>query len=89
MSNATEWTAQAIRTAIAKSGLTKVAISDTTGIPYPTLNRKVAGKRDFTLSELLAIAEAIGVHPETFIPPQFTRDKRGTRSRAAGVEGVL
>ena len=73
MSNATEWTAAAIRDAIRATGRTKVAISEETGIPYPTLNRKVAGKGDFTLSELLSIADAIGVHPSTFVPPQFAK----------------
>lgn len=71
MSTTTGWTAQAIRAALADSGVTKRYLSQKTGIPYPTLNRKVAGSRDFTLSELLAIAEALQVHPAAFVPPQF------------------
>lgn len=71
MSTTTDWTARAIRAALAESGQTKRYLSEETGIPYPTLNRKVAGRRDFTLSELLAIAEALRVHPAVFVPPQF------------------
>ena len=81
MSNATEWTATAIRRALFDSSRTKKAIADETGIPYPTLNRKIAGKRDFTLSELLSIAEATGTHPAAFIPPQF-------RLKAATADGA-
>ena len=57
MSNTTEWIAAAIRHALLDAGRTKRAVADETGIPYPTLNRKISGKRDFTLSELLSIAE--------------------------------
>ena len=71
MSNTTEWIAAAIRHALLDAGRTKRAVADETGIPYPTLNRKISGKRDFTLSELLSIAEATNTHPAAFIPPQF------------------
>ncbi|MCR2051785.1 helix-turn-helix domain-containing protein [Actinomyces bowdenii] len=71
MSTTTDWTAKAIRAALADSGHTKRYLSEETGIPYPTLNRKVAGRRDFTFSELLAIAKALQVHPATLVPPQF------------------
>ena len=71
MSNTTEWIAAAIRHALLDAGRTKRAVADETGIPYPTLNRKISGKRDFTLSELLSIAEATNPPPAAFIPPQF------------------
>lgn len=68
------WTAEAVRGAIVDSGRSKTSLSDETGIPYPTLNRKVAGKTEFSFTELLLIAEALGVSPATFTPPQFRRN---------------
>lgn len=67
----TEWSAEAVRSAIDDSGRSKRSISDETGIPYPTLNRKLAAKTEFRFSELLALAEALGVSPARFTPPIF------------------
>lgn len=67
------WTAAAITRAIDETGRTKVWVSDRTGIPYSTLNRKLAGKGDFTFSELLLIAEVLGVEPSAFTPPAFAQ----------------
>lgn len=69
----TDWTARAVRDAISESGRTKLALSDDTGIPYATLNRKLAGKSDFTFRELLTLADALGVSPAAFTPPAFQR----------------
>lgn len=69
----TEWTAAAVRAAIADAGRSKTSLSDETGIPYPTLNRKCAAKSDFSFADLLLIAEALGVSPSLFTPPQFQR----------------
>jgi lambda repressor-like predicted transcriptional regulator len=68
-----EWTAKAVQGAIADAGRSKTSLSDETGIPYPTLNRKVAGKTEFSFSELFLIADALGVSPSMFTPPQFQR----------------
>lgn len=74
MSNAiTEWTAKAVRDAVADAGRSKTSLSDETGIPYPTLNRKMAGKSEWSFSELLLVADALGVSPSAFTPPQFQR----------------
>lgn len=67
------WTAAAVQRAIDASGKTKVAISEATGIPYPTLNRKLAAKTDFGFRDLLALAECLGVSPATFTPPAFAQ----------------
>lgn len=71
MSNATAETAEAVRRALADSGRTKKAVSDETGIPYPTLNRKVAGHSEFTVGELVRIAVATRVPPYQLLPPVF------------------
>lgn len=68
-----EWIALAVQDAILSSGRTKRSLSDETGIPYPTLNRKLAAKTEFSFRELLLIAEALGVSPATFTPPAFAR----------------
>lgn len=67
------WAARAVREAIADSEMTKRSVSDQTGIPYPTLNRKVAGKGDWSFRELVMVAEVLGVSPSKFTPPQFQR----------------
>ncbi|WP_424937556.1 MULTISPECIES: helix-turn-helix domain-containing protein [Bacteria] len=69
-----EWTSAAVRDAIVDAGRSKTSVSDETGIPYPTLNRKVAGKTEFSFTELLLIAEALGVSPSQFTPPPFQRN---------------
>ena len=70
--------AKLVAAAIADSGRTKRSVSDETGIPYPTLNRKLAGKAEFRFSELFLIADALGVPPWTFTPSEFV-----PRARAA------
>ena len=67
----TQWSARAVDRAIKVSGHTKRWVSEETGIPYSTLNRKLDGKADFTFKELLGLSEAIGVSPASFIPPLF------------------
>lgn len=60
-----------VDSAIKSAGRTKVSVSEESGIPYPTLNRKVAGKSEFSFTELLLIAECLGVSPSIFVPSQF------------------
>ncbi|MDR2257026.1 MAG: helix-turn-helix domain-containing protein [Arthrobacter sp.] len=67
----TEWSAQAVQQAIEDSGMTKLAVSEASGIPYATLNRKLAAKADFGFRDLMTLAETLGVHPSAFIPPMF------------------
>lgn len=59
--------------ALKNADRTKVWLSDRTGIPYPTLNRKIAGKSEFHFSELFLVAEALGVSPASFTPDAFAR----------------
>lgn len=47
----------------------KLWLAGKTGIPYATLGRKLLGRTaEFTLSDLLAIADALDVHPSTLMP---------------------
>lgn len=66
-----EQTAEEVRKAVALSGRTGQSISDETGIPYSTWNRKVKGRTEFSLAELYLIAEALGVTPYELIPSSF------------------
>ena len=50
------------------------ALSDATGIAYPTLRRSLSGGRSLTIRELTSIAGVIGVHPSALLPPAITRD---------------
>lgn len=67
-------TAKLVNDAIEKSGRYKTELSEETGIPYATLNRKLSGKGEFRLSELLLIAEALNVHPSKFTPHIFAKE---------------
>lgn len=64
-------TAAAVDAAIIASGRTKRWISEESGIPYATLNRKLAGKTDFTFRELFALADVLQVSPASFMPRAF------------------
>lgn len=64
----TEQVAAAVNDAIGVSGQPRRAIAQETGIPYPTLTRKLAGKTAFSLSELFLIAAATGVTPSHLLP---------------------
>ena len=68
-----DWTAAAVQRAIDASGLTKVAVSEATGIPYATLNRKLAAKTDFGFRDLLALAGAAAVRSRPSAPRRLHR----------------
>jgi lambda repressor-like predicted transcriptional regulator len=48
------------------------ALSDETGIAYPTLRRTLKGGRSLTFQEFTKIASAIQVHPSTLLPASLT-----------------
>lgn len=72
--DAARWSADAVSEAIAASGRTRRSLSDETGIPYTTLNRKLAGKTEFSFSELFLLAEAMGIRPSVFAPPRRAQE---------------
>lgn len=69
--------ARLVQVAIGDSGRSKRSVSDETGIPYPTLNRKLKAQTEFSFSELFLLAEALGVPPWTFTPGAFARPVEG------------
>jgi lambda repressor-like predicted transcriptional regulator len=57
-----------IKAATKSAGLTTKALSDTTGIPYSTLNRKLDIKPEtFTVQEITKISVALGVGFDTLL----------------------
>lgn len=50
------------------------ALSDQTGISYPTLRRSLTGGRSLTIREVGSIAAALSVHPAALLPDSLTMD---------------
>lgn len=65
--------ADRITNAIIVKNLNVKAISDETGISYPTLRRSLKGGRSFTIAELHSIASAINIQPSMLLPDSLTR----------------
>jgi len=47
------------------------ALSDQTGISYPTLRRSLSGGRSLTIREIGSIASALSVQPGVLLPEPF------------------
>jgi len=61
-----------IANALIVKGTNQRALSDATGIAYPTLRRSLSGGRSLTIRELTSIAGAIGVQPSMLLPATLT-----------------
>lgn len=66
--------AERITNALITKNITVRALSDATGISYPTLRRSLAGGRSLTFREFGSIAATIGVSPGTLLPADLTKD---------------
>ena len=60
---------------IVKQGTTRNAVAKKAGIPSTTFNRKVDGYSDFTLRELGAVAEALGLELIDILPAELLTSK--------------
>lgn len=56
-----------INTTIRSVGISEAELSRRSLIPRSTLARKLAGATEFTLSELIRLADALGVEPSRFV----------------------
>ena len=65
--NTTTATAAKVEAARIKAGVTAVALSDATGIPRPTLTRKLKGQYPLTVADIDVIAAALEVDPESLV----------------------
>lgn len=61
-----------ITNALILKNITARAVSDATGISYPTLRRSLKGGRSLTFLEFHKIADVIGVQPSTLLPATLT-----------------
>jgi transcriptional regulator with XRE-family HTH domain len=61
-----------IANALIIRGTNVKALSDVTGISYPTLRRSLTGGRSLTIRELTSIADAINVSPSALLPDTIT-----------------
>lgn len=70
-----EETADKVAAAIGRSNLTRSEIAEKAFIPRTTLNRKIAGAGEFTLTEISSIALALGIDPAELLPRNFSLEK--------------
>lgn len=66
---------EAVTDALGSAGMSINALADATGIPFSTLRRKVRDQADFTLGDLLLIAEALDTTPAALLPESFTESR--------------
>lgn len=70
--NADKEIADRITNAIIVKNMNVKAISDETGISYPTLRRSLKGGRSFTFAEFCRISEALSIQPSALLPDNLT-----------------
>lgn len=56
-----------VRSSLILSGVSVKALAERTGIPRTTLLRRLDGHQPFTVAEVEAIAEVVGVLPESLM----------------------
>lgn len=71
---AAEATAATVRRMMGEQGASINGLAAATGIPFSTLRRKLAAPEQFTMADLLVIAEALGVAPSALLPREFTAE---------------
>lgn len=57
-----------ITNALDRRNIKVLALSDQTGISYPTLRRSLSGGRSLTIRELGSIAAALSIRPSDLLP---------------------
>lgn len=65
--------ADQIQRMVRVSEKTKIQIADESGIPYSTLNRKLKGRGDWTLTEVLLLSRALECPPCALLPEEFLK----------------
>ena len=63
--------ADKVAAAILRSGRSKNSVAIAAGFAGTTFNRKINGHVEFTFSEVLRIANVVGVPPSELIPAEF------------------
>lgn len=57
-----------VSNALTEASMSKLTLARESGIPYATLDRKIRGFTDFTISELFRVAKTLEVPLENLIP---------------------
>lgn len=65
---------QRIANALIVRNVNVKALSDRTGISYPTLRRSLTGGRSLTIREVGNIAAALSIQPGALLPESLTKD---------------
>lgn len=65
-----------IRSRMALRDMTQAGLADAIGMGRSALSARMAGTREFTFSELEAIAAALGVHLRDLLPTEAEEDQR-------------
>lgn len=66
--------ADRITAELGKAKVSLLALSDSSGIPYPTLRRSVNAGRSLSIQQIGSIATALNIHPSALLPPSLTQD---------------
>lgn len=64
-------TRELIRDAMKAADRSEKWTADRAGIAYPTFRRRLRGDKDFTVSEVMRVARALGVRPIDLLPETF------------------
>lgn len=66
--NNTKQISDKVASAIARNDRSLASVAEAVGIPKTTFNRKINGRTDFYMGELIAIAVTLGVGLDEFVP---------------------
>ncbi|SEC89266.1 helix-turn-helix domain-containing protein [Arthrobacter woluwensis] len=71
MSQTNREIADKIAAAIFRSGRSLNSVATESGIPRTTFQRKINGTTPWTVEELAAVGDVLGVKPSSFLPDRF------------------
>lgn len=74
MTNINSRTADKVSEAITQSKKSVASIAEETFIARSTLQRKLAGKSEFTIDDLYAIAQALGISTKSLLPDELLNE---------------
>lgn len=57
--------------AISQAGRTKASVAEEIGMPWVTFSRKIRGHSEFSASDMIRIAQVLGVEADIFLPKPF------------------
>ena len=67
METTTAATAARVSAAVSQAGMSRLNLSEASGIPYTTLGRKLRGLSSWTVEEIDHVARALSVEPASLV----------------------